>query len=296
MTTLKRIRNFNQRWNIPDEEPHGVAQFRSRVAYIVEKVLGKYILRTPNLTGQFLYLLGRPNVPKNSTELAIQILEFGTSLKDNEIYKSIVQAANEAELVKAVQYLFWTLEDRIDARNLVKQLVASLREAISLSSHVNISLVQHGDRVMLYPAGAKLLDDIAVNETLAWLEGFPTVAKHFEQALQIYQSKDTTKYRNLLDDLRVALEQLLRKLLNNQKPLEKQSANLSEWLTARGIHPQVVNLYGTLLFGQYRAYQNDAVKHDDKSSPPEVEFMIYLTGTFIRFLLQVAQEPAHGSR
>jgi hypothetical protein len=42
------------------------------------------------------------------------------------------------------------------------------------------------------------------------------------------------------------------------------------------------------VFGEYRLYQNDAVKHGEAFSEKEIEFMIYLTGTFMRLLLQLA--------
>jgi len=37
-------------------------------------------------------------------------------------------------------------------------------------------------------------------------------------------------------------------------------------------------------------YQNDAVKHGEKYAPHEIEFMIYLTGTFMKLLIEVSRE------
>ena len=34
-------------------------------------------------------------------------------------------------------------------------------------------------------------------------------------------------------------------------------------------------------------YNNQNVKHDDKCASVETEYIIYLTGTFIRFLIQI---------
>ena len=58
------------------------------------------------------------------------------------------------------------------------------------------------------------------------------------------------------------------------------------WLKERGLHQQVINMYSDLL-RKFCEYQNDAVKHDEKWSPEEVEFMIYLTGVFMRLLVEL---------
>lgn len=52
-------------------------------------------------------------------------------------------------------------------------------------------------------------------------------------------------------------------------------------------------MYKQLLFGPYRIYQNQAVKHGEEYSENEVEFMIYLTGTFMRLLLQLAETKSN---
>ena len=90
-----------------------------------------------------------------------------------------------------------------------------------------------------------------------------------------------------LDNLRFALEQLLKKILSNQKSLENQKSPLGSWLKEKGLHSQVINSYQTLL-KEYQNYQNDAVKHNENYSFDEVEFMIYLTGNFMRLLIQFA--------
>lgn len=140
----------------------------------------------------------------------------------------------------------------------------------------------------LHPKGARLLDRGIVDETMAWLAAHPRVARHFEHALQLYLRKDPAEYRNLLDDLRSALEKLLRALLGNRKSLENQTSLLDAWMKQQGVHKHIRELYQKLL-SRFIHYQNDAVKHDTgwQASEPEVEYMIYLTGTFLRFLLRL---------
>jgi creatinine amidohydrolase/Fe(II)-dependent formamide hydrolase-like protein len=48
-------------------------------------------------------------------------------------------------------------------------------------------------------------------------------------------------------------------------------------------------MYWTLI-DRFAHYQNDAVKHGDHAKHIEVEFMVYLTGTFMRLLLTLRTE------
>jgi ubiquinone biosynthesis protein UbiJ len=99
---------------------------------------------------------------------------------------------------------------------------------------------------------------------------------------------DSAYYRNILDDLRFSLEQLLKSLLRNDKSLENQKDILGAWLKGKGVHVQIRSLYAHLA-NCFSQYQNNAVKHAEDYSETEVEFMIYLTGTLMRLLLELEQ-------
>ena len=140
------------------------------------------------------------------------------------------------------------------------------------------------------------LDAGIIDCTLSGLEHYPKAAVHFEKALTVYLSGDTSQYRNLLDDLRFSFEQLLKSIFRNEKSLENQKTCLLSWLKKdKELHKQVVNLYGTLI-SNYARYQNDAVKHKEDFSIDEVEFMIYLTGNFMRLVIHLANSPKDDTR
>ncbi|HEY9858558.1 MAG TPA: hypothetical protein V6D16_03560, partial [Candidatus Obscuribacterales bacterium] len=88
-----------------------------------------------------------------------------------------------------------------------------------------------------------------------------------------------------------ALEYLLRKVLNSDRSIENQiketKSVLLPWLKQKGVHGQIAAMYQKLL-AHYDSYQNDAVKHKEKFFLDDIEFMIYLTGTFMRMLLQLS--------
>jgi hypothetical protein len=284
-----RIREFNKRWNVILDETEEFEKFRHRILAVIDNVVGRYILQNVGISRAFAFALGDKQTPGSAIGDHLFSEELLTSLKgknltDNTVYQILSAKSDLPSLVQALQTLFWVLEEK-DCPELTK-LANAVQIAVDYSPGINLQVARKNNQVLLYPAGAKLLEEKIVNETLMWLADYPNVAKHFEEALRIYLSKDETKYRNLLDNLRFALEQVLRSILNNRKSLEKQPAALLPWLKVNGIHQQVINMYVDLLV-KFSKYQNDAVKHGDKWSLPEIELMIYLTGAFIRFLLQL---------
>ena len=274
MKIKRRLLSHYKRWNIEFDSNQAFLKFKNRVIGAIKD----YFSCRPSCDRKFAYLYG--------CEVEVSLFAgFSDDLSESYLYKAVSRTTTVTELATALECLFIALEE--SGYPQLFELADAIRESIELSQSVGIRVVKHQGSISFYPAGAELLDKATVNDVLAWLENYPKVAKHFEQALKIYMDGDSGKYRNLLDNLRFALEQLLKEVLGNKKSLENQQKELLNWLNQRGIHQQVVNLYNQLVFGQYCIYQNDAVKHNEAFSKDEIEFMIYLTGTFMRLLLQL---------
>jgi len=130
------------------------------------------------------------------------------------------------------------------------------------------------------PVGVSVLDEELVKETQHWLEPYQKAYELYNSALEKFQK--TVYQRNLIDDLRLALELLLKELLQNDKPLEKQIADVGSYQKAKGISTETINMFHALL-DYYSKYQNRYVKHDDNVNENEIEFIIDLTSTFMKF-------------
>ncbi len=61
---------------------------------------------------------------------------------------------------------------------------------------------------------------------------------------------------------------------------------LGKKLQDNNVSKEIRDMFATL-FSFYTRYNNQNVKHDDKCVGIETEYIIYLTGTFIRFLIQI---------
>lgn len=307
MDIEQKLLNHYKRWNIDFDEEKQFSQLKTRIILVANELLGEFLIKHSTIDKEFdkelTFVLAkeielktskvrfnnRSSIQRSLTELKplVEDLDFESLFGSSKIYKAIKEAEKLVSLVTVLQVLFWILEKHEYPYHI--EFAERLRELVKLTPAVSFCVAIRGKVVTLYPPGAELLDQGTVNDVLAWLESYPEVAKHFEQALKIYYAGDSGKYRNLLDNLRFALEQLLKEVLGNKKSLETQKKDeVLRWFGQRGIHTQVVNLYHQLVFGEYRLYQNDAVKHSEAFSEKEIEFMIYLTGTFMRLLLQLA--------
>lgn len=113
---------------------------------------------------------------------------------------------------------------------------------------------------------------------------FPKAQFQYDNAIRKYEQG--TFERNVLDDMRLSLELLLRDVLKNEKSLENQLSALCGELNDKGISREVKNMFNTLL-DYYCKYQNDHVKHNDLINKNELYFVIELTSSFIKLIVNV---------
>jgi len=277
-----KIKNFYKRWNITYDKDKGFVDFKNRALSTIDEILGDFFLSDINLERIFLKLIAKhfPQSKIGGFQNISKILEI-TNVKEfrnSPVYKIISGENDFLEFIKCLQVLFW-----LDLDSEVKEeLFLGFKEDIELSLlDIQIKRIK-GDNIIFYPNGAKLLDEKAVNDVLDWLISYPKVQKSFKSALGKYQDK--IYQRNLIDDLRLSLELLFKEILNNNKSLENQEKLLSEYLEQKNVPKELNNMYWKLI-DYYAKYQNNYAKHEDKVDSSEIEFVIYLTGTFMRFLM-----------
>ncbi len=139
------------------------------------------------------------------------------------------------------------------------------------------------------PDPSALLDVSIITETKQLLDDYPQAKKYFESALIKYQTQIFE--RNLVDDLRFSFEQLLKKVLSNDKPLEKQQGDISKFLNEKGIPDSLISMYNKLR-EYYCKYQNRHAKHNDRINEQELEFIIELTAIMMKLILRVLGQHA----
>jgi hypothetical protein len=127
-------------------------------------------------------------------------------------------------------------------------------------------------------------------ETRHWLSNFPEVRKLFDESL-LKHDHGVFK-RNTLDDLRLALEILVRQIFGNNKTLENQISQVGQFVKEHGGSPQLANMFEKLV-DYYTKYQNTYVKHDDAVITAEIEFIFELTASFMKHFLRLTGGLTH---
>jgi hypothetical protein len=175
------------------------------------------------------------------------------------------------------------------------RIILELCEHPSIRSHypeaaqkLKLTLMARYSHLAAESLGDEVNEEL-IEQTRHWLGPFPDVLRKFNEALQKYEAR--VFVRNVLDDLRLSLEMLLRAVLKNDKSLEHQQAFLGAFVKARGGSPELSNMFSKLV-EYYCKYQNTYVKHDDAVIEEEVEFVIEITSTFMKHLVRLAGKDA----
>jgi hypothetical protein len=119
-----------------------------------------------------------------------------------------------------------------------------------------------------------------INETKHLLHNFPKAEKLFNDALEKYTSG--IYERNLLDDMRLALELFLKNILNNNKSLENQKSAIGIFQKEHNASPELSNMFIKLV-DYYAKYHNSNIKHNDNIKKNEIGFLVNLTSSFIMY-------------
>lgn len=130
----------------------------------------------------------------------------------------------------------------------------------------------------------KVLNVELVEDTLAWLANHKKSLKLYKLALA--QLGQSTFDRNCVDNARLALEVLLKEILENDKPIEGQKELIGGFIKKNGGSKYFMNMFRTLL-NYYTDYQNNLIKHEDDAVEVEIEFIVELTATFMKTLARL---------
>jgi hypothetical protein len=263
--------SFRKRWNVDMDDDRRFDEFRNRVLHTVTNVLEFDLVQYEDLSNDYLRVIGKP--PSFPSFIAVD------NITDTPVWSALKGPDELQEFIFRLESLFHLQF----AKKTLKQLAAGLEEDIAACG-VPVVLARSKGSYLFYPKGAKLLDERVVNADLEWLSDYPSALTAFENAL--VQSSDSAKQREVLDSLRVSLENFVRQLLGNRKSLENNKENLLKWMDDHNTNVETRSMMREL-FQLYYNYQNNHVKHGDGWKPAEVDFILYLTATFIHLLAEL---------
>jgi len=283
MSNSKKLLNFYKRWNVPIDITKSVNEFKARTINSIISNLSNKLMNL-KVENEYLTLMGKTIIQTSITdELSNSLRTISYKFTDTEVCKILQKEEDFIEYIRCLQTFFWMEALTPDDK---EALAKSFQEDISMS-FVDIAIKKVRNDYIFHPKGAKLLDELLVDDVLDWLSEYNSAYKSFSSALDKYLTK--SDYRNLIDDLRVTLEQFLKEVLKNEKSLENQTSEVGLLLKEKGVSSYLRNMFSTLL-SYYIHYQNNNVKHGHKFKDFEIEFLIYLTGSFVRFIITILEE------
>lgn len=123
-----------------------------------------------------------------------------------------------------------------------------------------------------------------IEDVKHWLSDFENSHKLYESALSKFYKNIFE--RNLLDDLRLSLELLLKEIFENGKSLENQIPYLGKFISLNGGSKEFSNMF-RILVDYYSKYQNTFIKHNDAVIEEEIEFIFEMTSSFMKHLVKL---------
>ena len=126
-----------------------------------------------------------------------------------------------------------------------------------------------------------------MEKTSQSLINFPKSKAIFTSAIAKIHSEELK--RNVLDDIRLSLELFLKDLLDNDKPIEKQKAEIGQFAKRKGSSSDIRNMFTTLL-DYFSKYQNTYVKHDDAVKYDDAQFILELACNFVDYLTNLSKK------
>ncbi len=131
---------------------------------------------------------------------------------------------------------------------------------------------------------SETLNETLIEEAKHWLSDYADSLKLYDTALTKFNNN--VFERNLLDDLRLSLELLLKAIFQNSKSVENQIPQIGSFISSKGGSKEFSNMFRTLV-DYYSKYQNSFVKHNDAVIEEEVEFIFEMTSSFMKHLVKM---------
>lgn len=266
------LSDFHRRWNIDLNEKERWDSFRSRIlnAYMP---IGRIINTHSQHEQEFLEIIGIHKNPGSNWDLLSTI----GGIEHSPTYNYFSSTTNIKKFILGIEVIF-----RMSSLTKTHKdgFLSNIENVIKITG-VPLEVKRTSADVIFYPAGAKLLDEKLVNDNLDWLSAHPKSYDCFKKALS--EIGIVGKEREVVDNLRLSLELLMKDVLGNRKSLENQKTDIGKFLKSKGVSSEISKMFWQLL-DYYSKYQNDKAKHNIAVPSEEVEFILYLTGTIIRFL------------
>lgn len=272
---------FNKRWNIKDDE-EDKEQLKNRCL----AVINNYLNSIPE------YYDRKYEISDFCSEIEIQ-LGLCSSNNDYDDFSrtKLFRMLNSLDLNTKENYnlLMYFIEIVLNYEYVhfkdeeINSFIIRIAEVLKISN-ANVMVCKNGNNYELYPMDTEFLSGALIVDVLSWLDEFEQSKKSFAKAIRTKRTE--SNYRGIIDELRLSIELLFKQLFKNEKSLENQTENIGRYFKENNISIEISNMYIKLM-DLYTKFNNNNAKHNDNIKEIEIDYMIYLTGNFIRLIVLI---------
>ena len=297
MNSSENVRPFHKRFDIDVPLEEAQKRFINRILGSLPGYLegGIDLEDLRILLGLVAFRLGEPRKDV-SARLGSVSYAMGMALESHikedfhrclQVIESVYRGLDE--LTRTTErFLSFTYRDGI--RETMKQVDTLVNMAVR-QSETDIGVVWQNH--CFFPSGAKLLDEVLVNESMRWLDGpqYTGVLAPFTKGLEHYMESHRYPERlgDVVTDMYEAVEALAKRVTGKNRDL---SGNRELFIAKLRLSD-----YYKKILRDYIAYANE-YRHataEGKQRPlperHEVEAFVYMTGLFIRLAIQSLETP-----
>ena len=271
-------------WNVKYEDE--VKKFNNRILLTVDNFRSKfyegrdYEYIYPNLIKEFAFLLGESEYYRYGSDrhglegkYYFELKEFfkdkaDTFLTNIKNLTLLLEAARKTLVVRYSKYYTF--------------LLGEIKKVFEITP-VDIGYLFTGETII--KKGATELDEKLIIENLTWLADYPNAKQLFENSLKHYLTKH---YQDAITNAYSSLESLAKTYLSSDKRLDADEIknNLVKNLGLEDDWKRLLHYYCNLAH-EFSSRHGKKESGEKSDLPLELtEFYIYVTGTFIRLIIQ----------
>lgn len=278
---LRTKTGFNKRWNIKDDE-EDKEQLKNRCLAVINNYLNsipEYYDRKYEISDFCseieiqLGLCSSNNDYDDFSRTKLFRMLNSLDLNTKENYNLFMYFI---EIVLNYEYVHFEDEE-------INSFIIRIAEVLKISN-ANVMVCKNGNNYELYPMDTEFLSGALIVDVLSWLDEFEQSKKSFAKAIRTKRTE--SNYRGIIDELRLSIELLFKQLFKNEKSLENQTENIGRYFKENNISIEISNMYIKLM-DLYTKFNNNNAKHNDNIKEIEIDYMIYLTGNFIRLIVLI---------
>lgn len=212
------------------------------------------------------------------------------AVEDSNVWNEVMRIfnSNNRTIREFLSYYIFFVncqnDNQADSNRYTKEELINLVCNCLKDTHIPYELKKEENNYFIFPKGAEELDNALVSDVLIWLEEYPLSHKAFVKALKEYSKLTDDNISTVADLFRKALETFFKEFFDSSKSLENLKSEYGNYMKSKDIPNELRSNFETLL-QSYTSFNNGYAKHNDKSSKDALEYIMYQTGSLIRFII-----------